>query len=89
MQIKRQKMQKKTYQTVLFCNFQQLKPSYFAYFATINCTAPAVEDHTDSIVLDGRGTSKNTGLLKLHLFRTILLFALFFACFRFISSVLH
>ena len=25
-------------QTILFCNFQQLKPSYFAYFATINCT---------------------------------------------------
>ena len=62
MQIKRQNLQKKSYQTVLFCNFQQLKPSYFAYFATINCTAPAVEDHTDSIVLDGRGTSKNTGL---------------------------
>ena len=38
MQIKRQNLQKKSYQTVLFCNFQQLKPSYFAYFATINCT---------------------------------------------------
>ena len=38
MQIKRQNLQKKSYQTVLFCNFQQLKPSYFAYFAAINCT---------------------------------------------------
>ena len=38
MQIKRQNLQKKSYQTVLFCNFQQLKPSYFAYSATINCT---------------------------------------------------
>lgn len=38
MQIKRQNLQKKSYQTDLFCNFQKLKPSYFAYFATINCT---------------------------------------------------
>jgi hypothetical protein len=35
MQIKRQNLQKKSYQTVLFCNFQQLKPSYFAYLAVI------------------------------------------------------
>ena len=40
MQIKRQNLQKKSHQTVLFCNFQQLKPSYFA-----------ILDHTNRLIL--------------------------------------